>query len=181
MTKSPVKIESKSGASPYQDMIFGFITKLSALIVLFVLLGIVISLFINAWPALKNFGPGFFFDAHWDINREKFGGLISIYGTIVTSLIALLIATPLSFGIAIFLTEICPKFLKRPLGVAVELLAAVPSIIYGMFGLFILHRLLVNIFNPHWQVRWANCLLSEYCFLGQPMELVYCAQELFLQ
>jgi phosphate transport system permease protein len=100
-------------------------------------MGILISLVMNAWPALSNFGPGFFFSQEWDVVNGEFGGLIAIYGTIVTSLIALLIAVPLSFGIAVFLTETCPAWLRRPLGTAVELLAAVPSIIYGMFGLFV--------------------------------------------
>lgn len=130
-------IEKNSKIQRYQDFCFSLISLLSALTVLFVLLGIIISLIINAWPALREFGVNFFFSEAWDINKEKFGGLISIYGTVVSASIALIIATPLSFGIALFLTEICPAFLKRPLGIAVELLAAVPSIIYGMFGLFI--------------------------------------------
>ena len=132
----------------HQDTLFKFVSQFSALLVLFVLLGIIASLMINAWPALKEFGPGFFFSPDWDINKEKFGGLISIYGTLVSSSIALLIATPLSFGIALFLTEICPLALRRPLGVAVELLAAVPSIIYGMFGLFIFAPVFADYIQP---------------------------------
>ena len=120
-----------------QDFLFHVITQFFALSVLVVLVGILVSLFINAWPALHEFGPQFFFTEEWDIVNGEFGGLIAIYGTIVTSLIALLIAVPLSFGIAVFLTELCPGYLRRPLGTAIELLAAVPSIIYGMFGLFI--------------------------------------------
>jgi len=120
-----------------QDFLFQRITQFFALGVLIALVGILISLTINAWPALRTFGPGFFFSTEWDVVNGQFGGLIAIYGTVVTSLIALLIAVPLSFGIAVFLTELCPQPLRRPLGTAIELLAAVPSIIYGMFGLFI--------------------------------------------
>ena len=120
-----------------QDFLFHAITQFFALGVLIALLGILTSLVINAWPALHQFGPGFFFSQEWDVVNGEFGGLIAIYGTVITSLIALLIAVPLSFGIAVFLTELCPGPLRRPLGTAVELLAAVPSIIYGMFGLFI--------------------------------------------
>jgi phosphate transport system permease protein len=120
-----------------QDFLFHRITQFFACSVLIALLGIIVSLIINAWPALHTFGLGFFFTQEWDIVNGEFGGLIAIYGTLVTSLIALLIAVPLSFGIAVFLTELCPGPLRRPLGTAVELLAAVPSIIYGMFGLFI--------------------------------------------
>jgi phosphate transport system permease protein len=102
-----------------------------------VLAGIIISLIITSWPTFAKYGPGFFFRNEWDVVNSEFGGLDSIYGTLVTAFIALLIAVPVSFGISVFLTEMCPSWLKRPLGTAVELLAAVPSIIYGMFGLFV--------------------------------------------
>lgn len=131
-----------------QDFLFHGITQFFAVSVLIALLGIIISLVINSWPALYTFGPGFFFTQEWDIVNGEFGGLIAIYGTLVTSLIALLIAVPLSFGIAVFLTELCPGYLRRPLGTAVELLAAVPSIIYGMFGLFIFAPLFAEYIQP---------------------------------
>ena len=131
-----------------QDFLFQAITQFFSLTVLFALLGIIVSLFINAWPALSTFGVGFFFTQEWDIVNGEFGGLIAIYGTLVTSIIALLIAVPLSFGIAVFLTELCPAPLRRPLGTAVELLAAVPSIIYGMFGLFIFAPLFAEYVEP---------------------------------
>jgi len=131
-----------------QDFLFRGITQFFALSVLIALVGILISLLMNAWPALKTFGPGFFFSEDWDVVKGEFGGLIAIYGTIVTSFIALLIAVPLSFGIAVFLTELCPGPLRRPLGTAVELLAAVPSIIYGMFGLFIFAPLFAEYIQP---------------------------------
>jgi phosphate transport system permease protein len=131
-----------------QDFLFHAVTQFFAVGVLIALLGILTSLVINAWPALHQFGPGFFFSQEWDVVNGEFGGLIGIYGTVVTSLIALLIAVPLSFGIAVFLTELCPGPLRRPLGTAVELLAAVPSIIYGMFGLFIFAPLFAEYIQP---------------------------------
>lgn len=120
-----------------QDFLFHKVTLGFALCVLSVLIGIIISLVIGAWPALHEFGPAFVTTVEWDPVNDKFGALIAIVGTVSTSLIALLIAFPVSFGIALFLTEICPVWLRRPLGTAVELLAGVPSIIYGMWGLFI--------------------------------------------
>ena len=131
-----------------QDFLFHGITQFFALSVLIALMGILISLVINAWPALHTFGPAFFVTQEWDIVNGEFGGLIAIYGTVITSVIALLIAVPLSFGIAVFLTELCPGYLRRPLGTAVELLAAVPSIIYGMFGLFIFAPLFAEYIEP---------------------------------
>lgn len=131
-----------------QDFAFHKLTLSFASLVLLVLAGIIISLFITSWPALKTFGPGFFISSEWDVVNEQFGGLTSIYGTLVTAVLALVIAVPLSFGIAVFLTEMCPSWLRRPLGTAVELLAAVPSIIYGMFGLFVFAPLFADYVQP---------------------------------
>lgn len=130
------------------DVGFKYLTQFFALSVLFALLGIIASLVFNAAPALSKFGFGFFTTIEWDIINGEFGGLIAIYGTVITSVIALLIAVPLSFGIAVFLTEICPKSLRRTLGTAIEILAAVPSIIYGMFGLFIFAPLFAQYIQP---------------------------------
>jgi phosphate transport system permease protein len=130
------------------DRIFKYSTQFFALSVLLSLLGIIASLIFNAAPALSKFGFGFFTTVEWDIINGEFGGLIAIYGTIITSVIALLIAVPLSFGIAVFLTEMCPMILRRPLGTAIEILAAVPSIIYGMFGLFIFAPLFAKYIQP---------------------------------
>ena len=132
----------------FLDQLFKFATQFFALSVLLTLLGIIASLIFNAAPALSKFGFGFFTTVEWDIINGEFGGLIAIYGTVITSVIALLIAVPLSFGIAVFLTEMCPQVLKRPLGTAVEILAAVPSIIYGMFGLFIFAPLFAKYIQP---------------------------------
>ena len=120
-----------------QDFLFHRVTQAFSLLVLVALLGIIISLFVNAWPAFHKFGLRFIWYVEWDIVNEQFGAAIAIAGTLASAGIALLIAVPLAFGIALFLTETCPVWLRRPLGTAVELLAAVPSIIYGMFGLFI--------------------------------------------
>ena len=121
----------------FQDFLFHKVTLFFALSVLLVLVGIIVSLVIGAWPAFREFGPGFITRVEWDPPNDQFGALIAIVGTLATSLVALLIAFPISFGIALFLTEICPSSLRRPLGTAVELLAGVPSIIYGMWGLFV--------------------------------------------
>lgn len=132
----------------WQDFLFHKLTFSFALFVLLVLLGIIISLVINAWPAMQEFGFAFVTTIEWDPVNDKYGGLIAIVGTLVTSLIALLIAFPISFGIALFLTEICPAWLKRPLGTAIELLAGVPSIIYGMWGLFVFAPLFSEYVQP---------------------------------
>jgi phosphate transport system permease protein len=141
MNTSPANVSAayaqKIKAQYLQDFGFEKLTMIFAATTLVALLGIIVSLFISAWPALKEFGIPFFYTVEWDIVNGQFGGLIAIFGTVVTATIAILIAVPLSFGIAVFLTETCPMRLRRPLGTAIELLAAVPSIIYGMFGLFV--------------------------------------------
>ena len=131
-----------------QDFVFEKTSMTFAMTTLVVLLGIIVSLVISAWPALAEFGFPFFYTIEWDIINSKFGGLIAIFGTVVTATIAIVIALPLSFGIAVFLTETCPMPLRRPLGTAIELLAAVPSIIYGMFGLFVFAPLFAEYIQP---------------------------------
>ncbi|MDP4837288.1 MAG: phosphate ABC transporter permease subunit PstC [Burkholderiales bacterium] len=131
-----------------QDFLFHKVTMLFAIFVLVALAAIMISLMISAWPAFQKFGISFIWTEEWDIINEDFGAAIAIYGTLVSSVIALLIAVPLAFGIALFLTEMCPTWLRRPLGTAIELLAAVPSIIYGMFGLFIFAPLFAEYGQP---------------------------------
>ncbi|SNX29530.1 phosphate ABC transporter membrane protein 1, PhoT family [Polynucleobacter meluiroseus] len=132
----------------FRDLIFKSTTQFFAVLVLLVLLGILLLLFYDALPALRHFGLQFYWTVEWDVVNDEFGGLIAIYGTIVTAVIALLIAVPLSFGIAVFLTEMCPSVLRRPLGIAVELLAAIPSIIYGMFGLFVFAPIFAEYVQP---------------------------------
>jgi len=120
------------------DSVFRTLTRLSATLVLVILGGVAISLVAGAWPALSRFGWSFLVTESWNPVTEKFGALAPIYGTIVTSLIAIVIAVPIGIGIAVFLTELCPRPLRRPIGIAVELLAGIPSIIYGIWGLFVL-------------------------------------------
>ncbi len=132
----------------WQDFFFEKTTLVFALSTLVALTGIIASLFVSSLPVLETFGLKFFYTIEWDIINSEFGGMIAIFGTVVTASIAILIALPLSFGIAVFLTETCPMRLRRPLGTAIELLAAVPSIIYGMFGLFIFAPLFAEFVQP---------------------------------
>ncbi|MEI7782925.1 MAG: phosphate ABC transporter permease subunit PstC [Betaproteobacteria bacterium] len=127
-----------------QDGIFHRLTQAFSLLVLLALAGIIVSLFINAWPSFAKFGARFLWYVEWDIVKGEFGAAIAIVGTLISAGLAMLIAVPLAFGIAVFLTETCPVWLRRPLGVAIELLAAVPSIIYGMFGLFVFAPVFAN-------------------------------------
>jgi phosphate transport system permease protein len=131
-------------ASPWADRIFSLLVHLAALSTLLLLVGIIVQLVVGAWPAMKEFGLGFLWTSEWDPDKDRYGGLAMVYGTLMTSFLALLIAVPVSFGIALFLTELSPNWLRRPLGTAVELLAAVPSIVYGMWGLFVFSPLLTT-------------------------------------
>lgn len=131
-----------------QDRIFLAVTFSFAALVLLALLGILASLVIEAWPTFREYGLGFVTGTRWSPADDVYGAVIAIYGTLVTSVIALLIAVPISFGIAVFLTETCPRSLQRPLGTAIELLAGVPSIIYGFWGLFVLAPLFQEYVQP---------------------------------
>jgi phosphate transport system permease protein len=137
-TQFPVKAASTMRApSRTGDVVFGSLTRLSALVTLLLLGGILVSLVITSWPTLSKFGLSFIWTSDWDPPNDQFGALVPIYGTLATSAIALLIAVPVSFGISLFLTELAPVWLRRPLGTAIELLAAIPSIVYGMWGLLV--------------------------------------------
>jgi phosphate transport system permease protein len=129
---------------PWADTVFSVLAHAAAWLTLLLLVGIILSLFVGALPAIKEFGLGFLTNAQWDPVQQKFGGLAMIYGTLASSLIALVIAVPVSFGIAVFLTELSPGWLRRPLGTAIELLAAVPSIVYGMWGLLVFGPILAT-------------------------------------
>jgi phosphate transport system permease protein len=140
--KGPAPTARRS--APWADTLFSVLAHGAAWLTLALLAGIIISLIVGAAPAVKQFGLGFLFSSAWDPVQDKYGGVVMIYGTLMTSLIALVIAVPVSFGIALFLTELSPAWLKRPLGTAVELLAAVPSIVYGMWGLLVFGPLLAR-------------------------------------
>jgi len=130
------------------DAAFRQLTRAAALGVLLLLSGVIISLVAGSLPALRTFGLGFLTTERWNPVTEKFGALAPIYGTLVTSFIAMLIAVPLGLMIAFFLTELCPPWLRRPIGIAIELLAGVPSIIYGIWGLFVFAPFLQQTLQP---------------------------------
>jgi phosphate transport system permease protein len=130
------------------DRLFHGLTLASAVLVVLLLLAVMVALVAGAWPALEKFGPAFLWTERWSPAKAIFGGLSPLYGTLVTSLIAMLIGVPVSFGIAIFLTELCPQPLRRPIGVAIELLAGIPSIIYGLWGFFVLAPFLAATVQP---------------------------------
>lgn len=130
------------------ESVFRWATVCSAALVLLLLAGVLLSLAYGAWPALEQFKWSFLTTQSWNPVTEKFGALAPIYGTVVTSLIAMLIAVPLAFGIAVFLTETCPYWLRTPIGICIELLAAVPSIVFGIWGLFILAPILQQTVQP---------------------------------
>ncbi|HET9822026.1 MAG TPA: phosphate ABC transporter permease PstC [Burkholderiaceae bacterium] len=130
--------------APWADAIFAVAAHAAAWLTLLLLAGIIASLVAGAWPAIQAYGLSFLWRREWDPVADRYGGLVMIYGTLASSAIALLIAVPVSFGIALFLTELSPGWLRRPLGVAVELLAAVPSIVYGMWGLLVFGPILAT-------------------------------------
>ena len=154
---------------PWADAVFSALTHGAAWLTLATLAGIIVSLFIGAAPAIREFGLGFFTSTEWDPVQEKFGGLVMIYGTLMTSLIALLIAVPVSFGIALFLTELSPSWLRRPLGTAIELLAAVPSIVYGMWGLLVFSPILATYVQQPLQAMFSNVPVLGALFSGPPV------------
>ena len=151
--------QASAGAAPRApsavgDWVFGLFARGSATITLLLLGGIIVSLIIESMPTLKAFGWSFLWHSEWDPPNNKYGALVPIYGTLVTSVIAMIIAVPVSFGIALFLTELSPAWLRRPLGVAIELLAAIPSIVYGMWGLLVFSP----IFSSYFQIPLHNLL-----------------------
>ena len=130
------------------DKVFEWMCRSAGIFVLVLLGAIIVELFIGALPAFRAFGIAFTWTELWDPVTEEFGALVPIYGTIVTSILALLLAVPIAFGIAFFLTELAPEWLRRPVGTAVELLAAVPSIIYGMWGFFVIVPFMAQVIQP---------------------------------
>ncbi len=160
VARSTAKIDSREKALrrfEIGDRIFHIVTRSSAIAVLIVLGGVIVSLVQGSMPALSKFGFGFLTSDAWNPVTEKFGAAPAIYGTLVTSFIALLIAAPVGFGIAVFLTELCPYQLRRPIGVAVELLAGIPSIIYGIWGMFV--------FAPFLQVHVQPALIATFAHI----------------
>ncbi|MDP4300622.1 phosphate ABC transporter permease subunit PstC [Leptothrix discophora] len=153
----------------WADGVFALLAQGSAWLTLALLAGILGSLVFGAMPAIREYGLSFLWTAEWDPVQNRYGGLVMIYGTLMTSIIALLIAVPVSFGIALFLTELSPGWLKRPLGIAVELLAAVPSIVYGMWGLLIFGPVLATYVQQPLQALTQGVPYLGALFSGPPV------------
>ncbi len=169
MAVVPPNKPPKGGSSTLGDTIFFNLTRAFALIALAMLAGIIVSLVYAAWPSIQKYGVPFIWSSDWNPPAEKFGALIPIYGTIVTSIIALVIAVPVSFGIAIFLTELSPAWLRRPLGTAIELLAGIPSIVYGMWGLLVFAPIFSKYVQPFLGATLGNVPVVGKLFAGPPI------------
>ncbi len=150
------------------DMIFRALTRTAAIGVLVILGGVIISLIDGSLPAFRAFGLNFLFEERWNPVTERFGALAPIYGTLVTSFIAMLIAVPVGLLIAVFLTELCPMWLRRPIGIAIELLAGIPSIIYGIWGLFVFAPFLQETLQPFLIATFGNIPVLSTLFAGPP-------------
>ena len=154
----PPRLRRGSGKG---DAMFALAARAAGVLVLVLLGAIIVTLFIGGLPAFGAFGAGFLVNPTWDPVRTIFGGAVPIYGTLVTAVLALLLSVPVSFGIAFFLTELAPVWLRRPVGTAVELLAAVPSIIYGMWGFFVIVPIMSQYVQP-----WAIDNLGDLPLIG---------------
>jgi phosphate transport system permease protein len=150
------------------DKVFRLLTKTAAIGVLIILGGVMFSLIDGSLPALRTFGLDFLLEQRWNPVTEKFGALAPIYGTLVTSFIAMLIAVPIGLLIAVFLTELCPMWLRRPIGIAIELLAGIPSIIYGIWGLFVFAPFLQETLQPFLIATLGNIPGLSVLFAGPP-------------
>ena len=155
------------------DSVFYWITRLSAISVLLILGGIIVSLFVGAWPAMKEYGFAFLWTQRWAPAADPpvLGAVGPIYGTLITSAIAMAIAIPIGLGIAMFLTELCPQWLRRPIGIAIELLAGIPSIIYGMWGFFVLGPFMADMFQPFFIRVFDGVPVLGTIFAGPPSYL----------
>ena len=156
-------------AAPWADWLFSVLAHGAALLTLGLLAAIIVALGIGAAPAIREYGLSFLTRSEWDPVQNRYGGLVMIYGTLMTSAIALLIAVPVSFGIALFLTELAPAWLKRPLGTAIELLAAVPSIVYGMWGLLVFSPILSQFVQQPLQGVFSGVPVLGELFSGPPV------------
>jgi phosphate transport system permease protein len=151
-----------------RDTTFHLLTLAAAWAVLILLGGVIASLVLGSMPAIKAFGLNFLSTEAWNPVTEKFGAMAPVYGTIVTSLIAMAIAVPSAMAIAIFLTELCPFTLRKPIGIAIELLAGIPSIIYGIWGLFVLAPFLQEHVEPGLIASFGNVPVLSKLFAGPP-------------
>jgi phosphate transport system permease protein len=160
-------LPARRGGSP-GDAIFAAACTAAGALVLLLLGGIIVELFIGGLPAFRAFGIGFLWSTEWDPVTEVFGAGVSIYGTVVTAVLAILLAVPVAFGVAFFLTELAPPWMRRPVGTAVELLAAVPSIIYGMWGFFVIAPLMAQYVQPTLIDSIGEWPLIGFLFQGPP-------------
>ena len=151
------------------DSSFRIMTLIAALVVLVLLLGVAISLFIGAWPAFHAFGFDFFISDAWSPPKQRFGAAAAIYGTLISSIIAMIIGVPVGLGVAVFLTELCPPTLRRPIGVAIELLAGIPSIIYGIWGVYYFRPFMQDYAQPFLIHTLGNIPLIGVLFAGPPL------------
>jgi phosphate transport system permease protein len=168
-TAAPSKRTTNLTTGPAADLVFFNMTRAAAMFTLLLLVGILLSLFVAAWPSISEFGLRFFTTTEWDPPAKKFGAVVPVYGTLVTSLIALVIAVPVSFGIALFLTELSPAWLRQPLGTAIELLAAIPSIVYGMWGLLVFAPIFANYVQVPLQETVGNWPIIGVLVQGPPV------------
>jgi phosphate transport system permease protein len=166
---TPTGEPARQRRAPWGDAVFSLAAHAAAWLTLALLAGIIGSLVVGAWPAIHEYGLSFLWRSEWDPVEDKYGGLVMIYGTLATSAIALVIAVPVSFGIALFLTELSPGWLRRPLGVAVELLAAVPSIVYGMWGLLVFGPILAQFVQQPLQAAFADVPVLGALVSGAPV------------
>jgi len=153
----------------WMDAAFENLTRFFAFLVFSLLAAILVSLVYGSHLSLNTYGLRFLWTKDWDPVQDRFGALVPIYGTLVTSLIAMLIAVPVSFGVALFLTELAPSWLKRPLGTAIELLAAIPSIIYGMWGLFVFSPIFQEHVQPALVASLGSIPFAGALFKGPPL------------
>ncbi|HKO72964.1 MAG TPA: phosphate ABC transporter permease subunit PstC [Bradyrhizobium sp.] len=184
MSELAVQSDLMEAAGPYDraralhafklgDVTFYWVTRVCAISVLLILSGIILSQIVGAWPAIQQYGVAFLWSQRWAPSADPpvLGALGPMYGTLVTSLIAMLIAIPVGLGIAIFLTELCPQSLRRPIGIAIELLAGIPSIIYGMWGFFVLGPFLANTLQPFMIGLFEGVPVLGPIFAGPPSYL----------
>jgi phosphate transport system permease protein len=157
------------GRLKLSDDSFRLLTFGAAVLVLVLLLGVAIALFYGALPAFREFGVGFLFSDAWSPPKERFGAATAIYGTLVTSAIAMLIGVPVGLGIAVFLTELCPPILRRPIGIAIELLAGIPSIIYGIWGVYYFKPVMQGYIQPFLISTLGNLPGIGFLFAGPPL------------
>jgi phosphate transport system permease protein len=156
----PYKVQLRRAAR--SERIFRLFATTAALLVLALLAGVLLALLYGGWPALKTFRFGFLTNTIWNPVTEQFGAFAALYGTVITSLIAMILAVPVAFGIAVFLTETCPLWLRTPIGTCIELLAAVPSIVFGLWGLFVLAPVLQHSVQP-----WLIAVLGDLPVIGK--------------